>query len=984
MDSKKTQQLAHALILETSDREHFFSRKDEDTTRSHERALNFLRHEASSPLDHLNPLHSEGSPSTQEPSAESTGAYCLLVERPNAPVFPGLTASGAPSAPLEPRRAIPLSPHFEKPSASDTASRIRNSGHSGSNARPALDPHLAFYAPTLITLIRFIKEEMRRDPRCLLSLNPSRRRSLCEHLEFLSQWVRPGTSGTTLQQKRGEDPRLQHWIEGPLSPAQSNALETYFDEVALFYLGQVIVLKRWHDQGIRKLVAEDLSRLSPLAYVLQTLLPNGVEPWELSRQNLYSWYRPSAAIQREIFQKICAWDLQDEPHNFLERLSWYVYQRRKEWPEFEGYDSRFFDSIWNHLAVAGFDFEAPQNGFLKRELHAFSPTLRDGTLARSAPESLRWIGTERYPFLLYLAEFSALWRGPRAAPLWLQSTGLEVHPPQEQLSFLLGQMPHQPKSRIAEMEACDFAFVLEERPIRLHDRTPEGIQLKEALDALPFYQSIAEGNTSLGTLQVVLSLTKLRPGGLLFWFRETPIQSSEGAHALRSILERAKLLGEWDLSKLEVNFPTESRLHPRYLYLLQREKDPEEIRNHVPVRIGVFGSLRSHVEVPLVFEDLLNALHGNLSQRSTIKIHRLVSPEPQSEWIERWPDPSNEKTLAQLDRLRENASYLGQFVSIRSVTKKELLDSACRPDGGIQALWLYADQRSLGRRLRVKYRERVKRRSRSSSLTQEGSNGYLLFVRDSQWAEVLCEYLQSDLIAAWLDHYAERRHGKWNLNEKTLKSLPIPKILSDIVERRWVDSEILNICDRLEEEPLPVLSVLENMAGEIDHSPARALIFVEAARARARIEKGSARLFSLMSRDHQIFWPDFMQVIPPQQKTSLETHPLLRFTGALPGDLPIDSTVFETGAHGAREARFSTDSGFSLIVRSKDALLMEIFEAYISGAKHPTWNELRTEVELPLSAQQSRAMADEIMKSFHRQKHRLEVLDSVLKLAADF
>ena len=55
---------------------------------------------------------------------------------------------------------------------------------------------------------------------------------------------------------------LLRWLQGPRTPAQNSALQSYFEEIALIFLGQAILLKCWSDRGIRAWRANDLGRLN--------------------------------------------------------------------------------------------------------------------------------------------------------------------------------------------------------------------------------------------------------------------------------------------------------------------------------------------------------------------------------------------------------------------------------------------------------------------------------------------------------------------------------------------------------------------------------------------------------------------------------------------------------------------------------------------------------------------------------------------------
>src|SRR5262249_26678227 len=158
------------------------------------------------------------------------------------------------------------------------------------------------------------------------------------------------------------------------------------------------------------------------------------------------------------------------------------------------YDSRLFNSLWESLPHFGVDLHSETQN--KRQRVIFSPTLRDGSMVRTGPTSVAWIGLESSPFQLLMAELGQLWWGPSPPPLWAFGSRLEV-PSRDQLALALGSPKPSLLTRIADMEACDVAFVLEERVIRLNGRGPDAQRARETADALPYFSKIRSVNTSL-------------------------------------------------------------------------------------------------------------------------------------------------------------------------------------------------------------------------------------------------------------------------------------------------------------------------------------------------------------------------------------------------------------------------------------------------------------------------------------------------------
>src|SRR5204862_47781 len=127
--------------------------------------------------------------------------------------------------------------------------------------------------------------------------------------------------------------------------------------------------------------------------------------------------------------------------------------------------------------------------------------------------------------------------------------------------------------------------------------------------------------TSLGALQACVALSKLRPGGILLWTREEALCSKDGTEMLNFMLERSKLICEWDFSELEHTLPVALALYPRHLYLFQKESNLETRLSHRPIRHTIQGLIRSHVEVPLILNDAFQSQKSQMAPRGQWKIH---------------------------------------------------------------------------------------------------------------------------------------------------------------------------------------------------------------------------------------------------------------------------------------------------------------------------------------------------------------------------
>ena len=469
---------------------------------------------------------------------------------------------------------------------------------------PGIPAQFSLLIPALMTLKGQMIQELEEHMGRLFTLNPSRREAIAQYLDRLaSQNAAPSASEGVGDAGGG----LRRWVEGPRSESQNAALRCYFEEVALIFLGQALLLKSWSNRGLRRITENDIGNPNwPISTALKPHVPVDREGWQFTRPNIYSWYRPSSAIQRQIWLTLEQSRINDEGPSLILSIAGTGRQAHPDVSVPQGYDSRFFKALWNTMASLGVD-PASDSGPIKRHRVAFSPTLRDGSMVRTAPSPLAWTGMESSPFQLMISELTQLWWSPMTPPLWAVGSGLEAHT-RDQLQLALNSAKPSLLSRISDMEACDVAVVLEEKVIRSQGRNADAARLRAQVDSLPYFKKLKSPGTSLGDLQACVALSKLRPGGLLWWAREEPLSQQDGTEVLAFLLERGKLVCEWDLSSLDHQLPVSLPLFPRYLYLFSRESNTEARMSHRPLRISLSGQVRSHIEVPVVLEDMLSSV----------------------------------------------------------------------------------------------------------------------------------------------------------------------------------------------------------------------------------------------------------------------------------------------------------------------------------------------------------------------------------------
>lgn len=862
----------------------------------------------------------------------------------------------------------------------------------GRSSYPSADEPISSHAqtglllPAFASLKRAILSDLEANLSKLLTLNTSRRETVARYLDRLAgQASGPSTLAGSLDAAGG----LRRWIDGPRSPAQNVALQSFFEEVALVTLGQVLLLKAWSDRNLRRWSQADVKDLNwALNCALKGAIQPGRENWQIACKTIYSWYKPAPAIQQEIWDIVAAWKIGAEGPGFLLSLLAGARHARPENHDPQGYDQRLYQALWEQMPQFGFQPSSLPPGPIKRNWIAFTPTLRDGALARSAPGTVTWVGLEASPFHILVAELLQLWWGAAPPPLWSPGTGLEVHT-RDQLSLDLGSPKPSLLSRIAEMEACDVAFVLEERPVRAQGRSIDSQAFRDQVEGLPYFKKLRAPGTSLGDLQACVALSKLRPGGLLFWAREEPLTETDGREVLNFLLERAKLVSEWDFSELDhalPSLPGAAPLFPGHLYLFVRESQVEARLTHRPTRVVVAGQLRSHVEVPTLLAEALQAgapaNAGALSTDRPItlgsgRIHAQKSPSPQRDWMERWPDPTCQQLLKTLDRLRDYSLPLAAAMTVRPTPEGDPeRDHRWKLPAGLKGLWIQGSVTGEKRRLSA-------RELPDSSKKEEGhGSGYLVLVPEASWSFPIARYLESEAVRVWLDHHAERRGDRWVLNEQVVRAIPIPKSLLQAlgfsgVEAQDGDPEIAARVSEILNRPSIASEILTQWSDDPRGASLRASLFVNASWALEKLEASTARFMPLVTSAGRIRWGELLKLLPPSECVPVTVHPKIATAGNLPLHMAI-GRIERVKAPGPG-VFFATEAGFHLSLTSENPNLLDMVWDQVEGLSSPTWSELISYVRVPRRIDLAETTASDVLRLHGEHSRRMAELSTVLE-----
>ncbi|MFN7685089.1 MAG: hypothetical protein ACK5QT_06720 [Oligoflexia bacterium] len=816
----------------------------------------------------------------------------------------------------------------------------RSSGHAAS-----------FFTPTLVAIAERICESLVREPQKILQLNPTRREAICKHLEVLSD--EPPATAKSSQE------RLKRWLESSAALNPSSPLSRYFKEVALLALSESILLKSWSDRGIRKWKREDLQDLNATLHgALKTHLPMDREGWQFTRPNLYSWYKLPAEIQETLWKEFAHWRMVEEGPELLIALA----QRLLSAPpslEFHSpllsYDEQVYRALWRALSGSLAD-ETPDHS---RKHWAFSPTLRDGSVVRASSPSVGWYGFEQDAFWLFIAELSLLWFGPSAPPFWAVGSGLEALA-RDQLSLGLGAVSKPSLfQRISEMQACDFAWVSEEQTLRGSSRSPAATRFREAVEQNPMLKRLRSGGTSLGHLQACVSISKLRPGGMLWWLREEPLHASDGAEALQYLLDRGRLVAEWDLTGIQIQCPSLSgkKTLPRALSLWVRDVDAHRRHAHQPLRIQVRGILRSHIELEPLLEDILRVLQdeSHAPTRASWKLLVQKSPQPQREWANHWPEPVQEQALEFLEKIRCGSKPLASIGTVRPgdgtslALKTNLLLQGAPRGFALKQVQIKREGRTVRR---LSCEPLGFGRSDVASSASDVSD-FVVLLGDESLSAPTRAYLESEVAAFWLDQKVEIRNNRWVLREQDIKLIPIPSILLNRASLRAssgfaapLPGDWERLASLLTIQPRAILDALQNL--QMDQFEIRAELFVRASRMHEELRVTRARLGESVTAQGKILWRNLIHRCDPSEIGPITLHPEILIQ-APSGGIPLKSpmTRIQRSQQGRWKLQLATEMGQVVTLEFGHRMIFEAVADQIEALPTPTWSEIVELVRAP-------------------------------------
>jgi len=778
-----------------------------------------------------------------------------------------------------------------------------------------------------------IVAELRSQSRQILELNPSRRIALLAHLnESL-----PFPSKST----------LSDWINGHRDQDQEAAFSNYLEEVGLVFLGQTLLLKSWADRGITTFYRPDLSAVNhKISVILRCHLSLGKENWKVACRTLYSWYRPSPTIQEIIWNRINEFELSStDSKTFTDIIhkskSTSMPSRQRK----AGYDDRFYSALWEEMNDFGFDPNRELNQAIPKKISGFTPTLRNGSATRFGPAAIKWYAYESQPFLLLEAEIASLWLAPISPPHWTLGNGIEIHQ-DPQLSFALRGGCKSTEQEISEMAACDIGVVVEEQVIRPNHRSSCGLKFKENLNQFDDLKNFKGKPVSLGTVQTLFALDKLRPGALLWWCRETPFGPQESQAAITELLDKSLLICEWNLSGLSHSLPSKTHLFPEYLYLLKKKTPSDISSSHSPVRIHVKGELRSHVE----FESLMKSTLHNFfepdgeNSRFSARITRQSSRITQDDWSLQWPEEIQNSEVDAISSLNKSSLQLGQLAIVKSIQFKK--GKSLSPS----SLWVHSN-----------YDPDTRKNTIQVNRT-ESEDAFFLSFPSQAWVGPIEAYLNSKIVIDWLSYRFEKRTSKWKIKLADIAALPIPKSLVNVVrsiENSSNESEKSQIELLLKRTRLDRESIQEWMNAVDQNSNLITHLFVHLSNRYSGLIDSRSKLRGIIGPNKEVNWNSLLEMLPKGERVAFTRHPDIQIVGQIPTQIPIIKMNLDNRT--GNRISFITDRGLQCEIRGDSKSLISMVWNQIKTAENPTWSELVSGVKLPRTAEIAQTTASEFI-----------------------
>ncbi|NDF14703.1 hypothetical protein EB061_05210 [bacterium] len=818
--------------------------------------------------------------------------------------------------------------------------------------------------------LHFLVEDQLKRPEELLKLNPSRRENLGRFLAELSN----------LPPAQDAQEALRQFVRADRTAQQHEALKQLCMQIAMVQVAKALLIFSWRKHSGTVMNRADLRDLT-------AAVERDLRPWinlqtsscQLIQRNFYSWYKLTPEAQNTL------WGLLENIKDLEAIRKWLFLRARKMSAETLGerqrYGDVFYKSLWRSIERHRL---LQQKG---EQMIGFSPTLRDGSLFEHAPASIDWIGFEPLSFELLFGEVRFFWRSPKCPPLWSKGNALEMS--MEQQSSLL--LTHCGKQNILKqmdsISCAEVGLIAEESIIRSIGKSLASQALRELVDEHAVLKKIKQPYTSRGMYQACQTLEKLRQNGILIWAREELLTEESGKPALYFLLNQAQIIAIADLGSLVSASDSTRQDIPKALYLLRKENRLEERKGHRPLLIKAYGTVRDETDVETLFDRIMGLVTNpeQVFPPEPFHLQARVSPMEQREWEQHWFNPNDDEMVDQIEELKRSSIPLGQFATIRTFNpsihfsydrQQEphlFSDGEIRPD---QGFYVWVESSRNGNEIFTATEEKL-----PGYLRNNHALFYIAPLR-AAWSHPLQALMRSSLTRDWFNYSVERKKGAWLIKESDLKAIPLPTHIADALTTGSCqsahptpqDQRVLNLVSN---EPHNALKAIES------HPQLRASAFIFASQILLQMEEHQGSLFSLITPDEQLRYPEFFQsVLTENDLAPIHQHPLIRFTPTFTPHQAIQTiTPVKAPVPGIV---LGTAKGFTQVLHIQHPWLrdrcMEMLASLQREFSEPAWGEICSRIRLPRNPEQAQTMAAQILRAFGTEKLRRKELNHLVSV----
>jgi hypothetical protein len=226
-----------------------------------------------------------------------------------------------------------------------------------------------------------------------------------------------------------------------------------------------------------------------------------------------------------------------------------------------------------------------------------------------------------------------------------------------------------------------------------------------------------------------------------------------------------------------------------------------------------------------------------------------------------------------------------------------------------------------------------------------------------------------------MDCVLSRKSGKWVLDGKGLRLLPVPLALLTSMENPSFGAGL----PEAETEPVRLLARAEALAADKRSVDPQAVsdrwrIFLCASRLAWDSQRELSTLDGISGKSGEFRWKAILELLPSPERVPIHPHPWVRKSGEIPHLTALTEVLDRKLPSGETALQLLSDQGFHLTLSFRDPLLRDVASEQIRAMKMPTWGEIQREVILPRDPDVLKEAASELLRARERLRERSETL----------